>query len=320
MTKSLRALVIMNFLLGGVVLYMAIVLFNDREVLKVRTLRLEDGIMDMSAFIEEEQVPDLEAQDGDKFTVNPSHLQTIFRLDPNDPDRKTIWKDPVSGLPTTEGPGTTDEVLDALLDKTVAQYERLNETRQGLRVTRLDLERTQQTLEQTEQRLLETENRLNNAHGEIVRLGDVIREKDSQLAQNAAEITDLKNQIDYRINELTGKKDEIAQLRSKNAFLMEELERMGGGREGSKTDDALSGLKGSVTAVSDEWRFIIFEARDLDTLTQLAKDTELTIARGSLPIGKVKVAKVDTKSMRVVCDVTALWANQRIHQGDMVVF
>ena len=42
--------------------------------------------------------------------------------------------------------------------------------------------------------------------------------------------------------------------------------------------------------------------------------------RGGTPVGKVRVSRVDTEAMKVVCDVTAVWSNQRIHKGDFVAF
>jgi hypothetical protein len=335
MAIFLRILIIFIFLVSGGILYMSIMLFSDREVIKTRTLRLEDSIINIAAFVEDEQKPEetapelnqesvIEEQDLDKVTIDPKALHTIFKLDLfNDPTGQTIWRDEVTKLPTTqdEEQVLTDRVLDNLLVDVTAQYERLNETRQRLRETRMALIRTEQELADTQAELERTRQQLEDARQEINRLNDVIRQKDEIIAAKDAEIEDLNNQIAAKLNEIQGLKDVIADREAQIVNLEREVQDLRG-KLGTRSvfTDVEPGPKGVVTQVSDEWRFVIFKVNTQEDLNSMKPNVELVVKRGSTSIGKVRVDRVDEETGDVVGDVLNVWTGQRIRKGDEVIY
>lgn len=168
MGRLLRVLVILFLLLSIAALILGIMLFQKRELLKGRVLKLEKAVIALGTAVESEP-PVLETKPEDTskdispctpegppnvefsdfWTKYRYHLElaeqapldlkkrrneimTYYRIDPITLERAP---DPETGDPTT-GEGTMQAVLDEVLAKAQAQYNLLNETRHQLSTLR----------------------------------------------------------------------------------------------------------------------------------------------------------------------------------------
>ena len=176
MGKLLKVLVVFLFLFSVVALVLGVMNFRKKEMLIGRAHVLEDRIIKLAGTLEErdpvfEGVADHPAEDVEQVparlidvpntsdfwdsynnvlevtgtpTLNLGTEQNRLRL------RQYYYvdalgdveKDPLTGAPRRDGPGTMDELLKSVQDRANAQYASLNRTRSELTKVRTELAST----------------------------------------------------------------------------------------------------------------------------------------------------------------------------------
>jgi len=293
------------FSIGSLVL--GILLFNKRELLKGRTQKLERTIVQLGTTIEsaaaepraavypakdlsecsaqELDAPErsdfwdkyksqLEVQDVPRLDLNSRKIQLMqyYQIDP-----VTIQplRDPATGLKMTSGPGTMQEVLDDLVNKSASQLARLNETRQQLADIREELVRTITELN-------ERKGTLRSRLKEIVDLKDQIARLETKVSQLESEIEGLKQEkraLEAQVADLEGQRDTLTKEKGELEELVKQLKdeikklrtpdrQIGPTPGGGVAETPLRivrmepGEKGSIVAVNTQWNFVVVKLTD----------------------------------------------------------
>ena len=319
MIRFMKLTTVTALLLSLGVLYMGILLFSDREMLKARILRLEQGIVEMGTTIEsdapEQGAHPLEEQGSPTVSVDVDALKSYVVMDPT---TGKPMKD-LNGELVTTGPGTTDAVMSDLYTQARTQYARLNDTRSSLTDTRVALEDTTDTLNETLATLSTTEADLLAArqdnerlHGIIAEKNDEIRTRDGVIADRESEINDLSTEIYQLADERAGLKDHIDHYR---AYIV----KLGGDPDRATEIVAMmDGKKGVIKRVDNNLRFVIFRYDGADREVQ--PKAELLVKRGGDAIGKVVVERMLEGRPYAIASITAEWRDQKIQSGDELIF
>ena len=252
MSKAIKPLVVILFLLTATALYLGINLFAQREKIKVRLLALEKSAI---------QVADNIHYEG----LDPNLLQDYTR---------------------------TAKQLRPLEVAASLQYEDLIDTKEVLAATEAELEQTKTTLAMTEQELeskkteiVQLNNDLESKEQQIVSLeGDV---EDLEIAKNelSNKVEQLSDELTVRINELNDAHAEYASLK---AAYDEEVRRgLGEGVAGIVVTP--SDLTGQILSVNTEWNFVIL---DIGGDEGLKTNAEMLVHRSKDFVGKVRISDV----------------------------
>jgi len=221
MGKALKPLVIILLILSGTALGLGIVLFNQREVIKGRTQRLESAVNNFARSLHYAEL-DMEA------------LKTYDRM---------------------QGAITRLNAFAANM------YIELQDTKQDLANTKLDLEATREELRITQNKLTAAEQqiahlneRLEENRQQLARANQTINqlERDKVALQGriedlelkVAEVEDQKRDLQ---DELLDSKDFVAQLED----IIKELT--------GDTTEVPPNLTGKIMVVNPEWNFVILD-------------------------------------------------------------
>lgn len=372
MAIFLRVLVILLLPLTIACLVLGILLFDRREMLKGRTQKLEDTLIKLAPVIELEtasleekpshtprdtspctselisdpntsgfwatykdhlELPDQPVMD---LKSKENELSLYYKLDPITGKR---YKDPVSGYPVTTGPGTMQPLLDDIIARATAQLDRLNETREQLRVIREELEATITELNATKTRLREALNTIVQRDAEISRLNGVIDDLNNQIARlkdTIAQLEDTIREKDRQIAVLTEKladRDlEIKNLKEHIRKLEIEIRRITQpGSSGIDTAIVLNqGVKGRVVSVDNTWKFVVLELTEefIDELTRESRigldltslklqfDLHRPNEKGGEYVTRVRLREANIDKKLGVADVLVNWQQLPILAGD----
>ena len=329
MATFLRVMIVFMFLLTGGVLTMGIMLFSDRELLKGRILRLEEGIIAVGTTIEDGPPTEedgvehwIESQGNETYVVDGNVLKKYFVLDPIalQEGKQKPFVDPATGLKVTKGEDTTDQELLDLLAAGSAQLDRLESTRQKLTDTRLELEDTIEKLRLMTEDRDRLQQELNEARSEIDRLNEVIRQKDDEIASLKRIIEDKEAEIKEKMEEIVIIKDELADQELKNKQLIDENERLRGILISRPDAPKIlePGKKGVIERVQTELRFVVFRYDSQDE--GIEPGVELVVKRVNRPIGKIRVTRLLDGKPYAIAEILNIWRGQEILRGDEVIF
>ncbi|OGV81147.1 MAG: hypothetical protein A2340_07010 [Lentisphaerae bacterium RIFOXYB12_FULL_60_10] len=334
MGKFLRVLLIILMLLSGVALTFGIMLFSRREMLKGRTQKLENALLQLASTIEDkEPVSGQEARYPerdispctDEVLDNPERkeywrryaleleqldiapinlndrqrdLMTYYQVNPID---GSVVQDGITGLPSTTGAGTMQNLIDEIVKKATGQYSRLNKTRQQLKELREELIDTINELNKKKhehrlslKEITEYKNEIARLKGEIEALKARVQELEEEKQALQDRLTDAQNQINEKDEKIQEKEDEVRQLKKEITTLREQ--GGGGGMSGGAMPTApqpgqadvtaqsvpggivpegmavvlppgqarpvVPGLKGKVASVNEAWKFVVVEFSD----------------------------------------------------------
>jgi uncharacterized coiled-coil protein SlyX len=368
MSKLLRFLIVLLLLLSITSLTLAVMLYNKRELLKGRTQQLEDTVMLFAATVEPvapsvDTTPDYPARDigavtaelvedpeRSKFWETYVHdlecigpvtmslgsrrhqLMTYYR---RDPVTQEIIRDPLTGVPLTDGPGTMRELLDELLEKSTGQYARLNDTRGELTKTRKELVKTVADLNERKQGLRLALNTVLKRDGTIAQLEDTVQSRDRTIRGHEEHIAEQDLTIRERNLEIAEQEDTIHQLKSDVVVLEKRIAAL-------TTPDTNTfytawaeltpGYKGKVAAINEEYRFVVLELTGafieqyLKALknTVLKPDPNLMVIRGDGVderfVTKVRLRRVYPERRVATADILSNWQQMSVEKGDSVVY
>ncbi len=253
MAKLLRVLVIILLLLSIGALTLGIMLFNRREILKIRTQKLENTLIALGFTIEsdepespgsifpgrdvspvtsevienpetagfwEDYKQKLEVSDLPKLNIEnrKDELKSYFLRDPETGKPKV---NEITGMKITEGPGTMEAVLEDVLEKAEAQLARLNATREELIKTREELVTTITDLNQRKDELRKANKKIDELEAEIERLNNKIADLEAQIRQLEAQIQSLKDEIDEKERKISELEEDLEEEKLKYEDLEE---------------------------------------------------------------------------------------------------
>ncbi len=354
-------MIILVLLLSIAALTLGIMLFLKREILKGRTQKLETTLVKLGKLIEETPpVPeDVTPSDYPKRDVSPCmaedlpdpersafwnsykpHLELTadaekrMMLDTEERQRLLMtyfWVDPISGQKKLDGENTMEHILELAINKTEAQMNLLDETREQLQIIRAELEATITNLNEIKQVLRAKLLKIVELENEIVRLNGVIEEKDARIAELEGIIVEKDAVIKEREDEIEIQKDEVAirdsqitSLKRENARLTKLLGIKGEENWGQNIR-IKPGHKGTVSIVNTEWNFVVIKTDPLgeDDGEELEEDVNLIIHRSNKPdefVAKVKVSEVRRGENMTIAEIAPEWQKRPIKVGDSVVY
>ena len=294
MAKLLRFLIVVLLLLAVTSCVLAVMLYQKRELLKGRTQQLEDTVMLFAATVEpaapamaakpvypsrdvdavtaklvedperskfwETYAHDLECIGPETMDLRSKRHQ-LMRYYQRDPVTQEIVRDPLSGVPLTDGPGTMRELLDDLLTKATDQYGRMDETREELTKTRKELVKTVDELNTRKQGLRLALHTVLERDGTIAQLEDTILSRDRTIRGQEDHIAELDLEIRGQKMELQERKETIHQLKTDVAVLEKKISDMISTNPviHEAWSDLTPGFKGTVEAINDEYRFVVLK-------------------------------------------------------------
>jgi hypothetical protein len=379
MGKFLRVLVVFLLLFSVATLVLGIMLFNKRELLKGRTLKLEKALEALTATTIEARDADpqvvtypakdiadctaevldnpersafwdtykghLEAQDQPKLdiTARRNQLRQYYKLDPGTgkPESDEF------GLPKIKGPGTMQEVLDDVLEKSAAQYGRLNTTRQQLTTVREELVNSIKELNERKaslrQRLVEIvglkdqisklEANVRKLEGEVASLEEAKKQLEGQvkdLEGNVVQLQDVTNRLTTANKDLVKKLTDITDP-SRRTTPPQGGDATAPGEIWTRRPQPDPGIKGAVTVANDEWHFVVVQLDDKILSEITPKDPNLPLylpvelyVRRPDPdkgfVSKIRLNQVRKDEKLGYAEVLTDWQQQKIQKGDVVFF
>ena len=262
MAKLLKPLVVLVLLAAiAALVIQAVILFPQREVVKSRTLKLEDGIERVVKTLKG-ALPD-ELQSAIKFNKASLAVKKADELSQMDAPLKTA--------------NTAAEIV-------IQQWED----------TKAELEQTRSDLEQTRLELDQTKAELDAARATVTRLQGEIAEKNNQIAQLNETIAGLEEEKGTLEASVQSKEDEIANLEAEKASLEEEKAMLEAQLEKcSAAQDTTRSLPpntvGKVVMVNPEWQYLVV---DLGSNQGAALGAELMVHRGDQFLGKIRLSAI----------------------------
>jgi len=298
MAKVLRVLTIILLLLSIGALTLGTMLFTKREILKGRTQKVENALIEAMAFIEDGEpeatdnafpardVSDISAEidfepdrsdfwvdyklqledtDRPSIVVDRDNLRSYFKIDPY---TLKVMKDPM-GNPINSGEGTTAGELKRILDGVEAQYGRLNDTRLQLQELRGELIASIDELNARKSSLREKLAHINDLNGTIEGLESDVSRLQSNVARLNEEKLDLEGQVEQQEGEIADLEEKKAEADEVIVSLKKIIEDLGKTRTASTPSRGFEGVeniivmepgpKGTVVSVNSKWRYCVIE-------------------------------------------------------------
>ena len=299
MGKLLRVLTVFFFLLSAGALTLGISLFNRRELLMGRTKQLEEAVIELASYIEDQPSSPKEApyterdisdctpkilvdpERGDFWATYAAHLEeqglpsvdvgsrrdelkTYYR---RSPITLEIEKDEY-GLPITTGKGTMHNVLRELIGKAEEQLNRLNATRQQLTDLRQEMVRTVDELNTRKGSLRESLAEGVRLNENIGQLETNVSRLNLQVDELEAAKRDLQDQIGTQKTQITELKEELQEREETITRQREEIKTLRAAKPETSIGTAgtaaiprivSQGPKGSVISINAEWKFVVIE-------------------------------------------------------------
>jgi hypothetical protein len=295
MGKFLRVLVIILLLLSAGALWLGILLFAKRELLKGRTQKLENRIILLGKSIEAEPAKldtkaefeakdtspckaeandnpersqfwtkykqELEVQDLPTLEIEKrrTELMSYYKIDPA---TGQIARDVNTGAMETTGEGTMENLLQEIQKKANDQIALLNETRQQLKETRVELEATikeHNGLKKDQRTALK---KIVDLEAEIVKLKDEIAQLKTKIEELEKEITTLKDKIAELEATIKKLEDTIADRDAEIKTLKKVIAEMSGKQGAGQTVEPLRvtpGIKGRVSEVNAAYNYLVLD-------------------------------------------------------------
>ena len=294
----------------------------------------------------------LEEQDLDKMTVGQreDELRSYYLRDPVETyllsGEHKILRDE-RGFKIIDGKGTMQYLLTEILSRAEEQYNRLNETREQLRLLREELINTITELNEEKNSHRESKKRIRELEAEIRDLKTQIRELENKIRDLELEIRTLQDEKTELQRELTVIKEERDTLRFSLKKSREEAEKyrklyeLEIGKGDITTSDELKaltqldmpeGIKGEVIAVDSTWGFVVFKApasffEELKTgtrpLAERVPRIDLMVRRpgdtGAF-VAKIRLSNVNPGQGLAVADIMSDWKIHDVQKGDLIFY
>jgi len=373
MNTMLRVLVIVITLLGVTALVFAILNFNKRQILLGRNKALVEEVTNLAKTVEAQdakddgtslplgkdvsEVTDLVLDNPDKkivfenypvwletqnlpflsFDSETKQIQLNTYYATEEVDGKVKVKVDSYGQKVSKGPGTMQELLDQLLERTKQQHATLNKTRAELsKMRELATENIEELNKQkNDTRVVKRD--LTTARGEIAKLEG----EKADLERTVAKLTTEKRELEAEVADMT---DQIERLKETEVSLTEQLAtaktqiedllKNRGPKPPPGSNIAITaGDKGKVIESNDEFKFVIIEfspdammeilgaERDkpLPQVDMNVRRIGRTSASGDF-VTQIKLRHSVKGKNLVVADIMTDWQQSPVEKGDVVFF
>ena len=280
MSKLLKPLIIVLFLLSIGALVLGTMLYQKREIVKGRTQKLENAVTAVARNLKypglnAEMLKDLSAMDGQLNPVTTKAQETQRNLE--------------------------------------ATTESLAQTQQTLQETEATLAATQGDLQQATDRIAALEEDVTARQGEIDRQKTQIAGLEGERDDLNNQVSQLRNDIELAQASLTDLEREYDSLNK--AFedcVRKEVMISGTADVAGPTMDP--NFAARVLLVNPEWNFVIIDKGSMD---ELRENAVLLVHRDSEPIGKVRVSRM-AESISVA-EIMSTWEGAKPDAGDEVI-
>ena len=378
MGKVLRIFVYIILVLSAVSLFFAWKLFEKRELLMARNRVFEDSFIKIARTVEAADPADAAAPSvqkdisevSDRELVNPERdavleaypmkleQQNLPTLDFGSTDKRLQLRsyyvldaegkpvpDPVDNKPSTKGPGSMQELMDQLFERSKIQQATLNKTRSELtkmrelatvsveEINRLktDSRATKVALKGEKEKVVTLTSEKETLEGRVAKLNAEKREL-------TAELTDAKNEIETLNEDKVTLTEDLAKIRQ--AF--DELKAHYAGKKtpaGQAAGDSVeltalsAGDKGSVIEANDELKFVIINFSDDAMVEMLGEERQNALPQFEMNIRRpgrqsasgefvtrVKLRQAVRGKNLVVADILNDWQQVPVEKGDVVFF
>ncbi len=318
MGKLLKVLVVFIFLFSIAALVLGILNFRKKEMLIGRAHDLEDRIIRLAGTFEEKDpvfdgVADHPAKDVDSVsdrmidvpntsdfwdsynnvlevigtpTMNLSTEQNRLKL------RQyyyvdglgNVEKDPLTGAPRRDGPGTMAELLKTVQDRANAQYATLNRTRSELTKVRGELSATIRDLNNEKRQRRQNLRRITELEADVRRLEGEKNDLNRKITQLEREKNDLNDRLVEMETELGTARENFEDLKKQYAILEKQyidlrsgpVETGSGRSVVSESDRKISpGTKGRIIHSDPDWAFVILQLTDEATRELIGEARDL---------------------------------------------
>lgn len=280
---------------------------------------------------------DLEMQEPQAMLDTSGRDMELMTYYKRDPVTRKIIRDPATGYKLTTGDGTMQAVLDSLLSKAEEQYNRLNETRQQLTDLREELVDTIKELNKRKGFLRERLKEIVELKAEIQRLEGEIRMLKEQIAELEEEKRQLEDKVTEQERQIALLEEEKEELKRKNTVLEEENKKLresyaglGRGEPVPLAQAIEPGVKGKVSVVNPQWKFVVLELSDKflreilgDDLSGDVPMVDLYIKQSTKPekfVTKVRLMQLRKDKKLGVADVLTDWQQLPVRKGDIVFY
>jgi len=264
MAKLLKPLVVLVLLAAiAALVVQAFVLFPQREVIKERTLKLENGIDRVVKTLKGAPLLDDETRENIRFS------------------KASLAVKEKEALPQIDGQlNIANKAAEIVL--------------QGWDATNAELEQTIRDLEQTRAELENTKAELEAAKTRIAQQQAEIAEKTSKIADLESQIASLEEEKASLEVQLQDKDDQIATLESEKAGLEEEKAMLDAQLEKCSTAQDTSkslppGTVGKIVYINSAWGFAVV---DLGSNQGAVLGAELMVHRGDTYLGKIRLSAI----------------------------
>ena len=376
MGNVLRVLVIVIMLLSAVSLYFASELYKKRELLTKRNNVLEEQVIKLAKTVESADAAEAEAPVVDKDTSEVSEReitnvekmnvlegyavkleqQNLPTLDFGSSDKRIQLRsyfaigadgkpepDPVDQRPRTRGPGTMDEILGQLFERSKAQQANLNKTRAELTKMRelvadsvTEINKLKGVGRVAKQDAKTERERATLLAADKTELEARMTKLNAEKKELSAEVADAKGEIETLRGDQEVLKDDLAKLNDK---YQEALKKLSGANSNVVQDQPhvavapTAGDKGKVIETNDELKFAIIELSSeaieellgterQNTLPQLEMNVR-RIGRQSAAgefVTRIKLRQAVRGKNFIVADILNDWQQTPVQKGDVVFF
>lgn len=285
MQVLLKIVIILQLLVSGAAVFFGWKTFDQRKVIKDRTLNLEKSVH--------------------KFAGNLQYAE-----------------EDLAALPKKlKDPGNMKAALLQVETFATGKQETLDETLQNLADEKTAHEQTTENLEATKTELATANDTVAEQKTEIEQAATDLAAAKDEATMLQGEVANLKTNIDDLEGQIADKQELIAQHEdSIQGLKRENKELWAKTPEGRKFSQQAAGkdmqdIKGSIIAVNSEWNFVVL---DLGSDIGMKSGVDAIVHRADQLVGKVKISSVDEKSC--VANIIPEWMELDIQKGDQIFF
>jgi outer membrane murein-binding lipoprotein Lpp len=375
MNKALHVLVYVFLALAAAALWFELQLNAKRSVLTDRNRQQEDYFVKIARMVERAEPdktvvaepismdaspvearlvdsPDMEnVLEGYNAYLESANLDTYNWTDRDRAQLRMIYQldhegKPVMdlGQPKMDGPGTSKELLESLLESSKSQLARLNSTRAELVSLRgklssvvAEINRLKPVARQDKVTIVEKDAKIDKLEGEKADLENQVTKIKSQIAELNQEIASLKDEVTTAKDETEAVKEELAKSEQRNKTLEKLVRESIPTKNASQSAGGVAvtslpaGDKGVVLEADNENMFAIIKFTDEamkelkgPNLDQPLPLLEISVKRPGFNgpagefVGRLRLRQEVKGKPYVVCDILGAWEQEKINANDVI--
>ena len=349
MAKLTKVLTVLLLLLGTAAFALGYMLFQKRELLKVRVVTMQEGLSELASYIDGSQAEPSDSeytardiasvQRGAVASVEESEYWAEYKEHLESTDQAPIK---INFSTAAQEPGSTSHEVTRLVSAAEAQYANLNETRVQLRGVREELEGAIEDSNVHKQRFREIltlteelEITVSNAKERVTELEEKVETLNNDKHTLEREVDQKEDRIFSLMEDLTRKEEKIATLEQDNS-------RSAATVAASRPKVEVGGLveageKGEIVSVNNDWNYVILAINNkfLEEITSLQErmaensvvatvpSVNLLVKRGpgyETFVTKAKLSQIHLGDRLAVLDIDHSFRKLDVEVGDVAFY